>query len=77
MFLPPKYWKTASFPILNERSGASNGVFPLVALSAGAVEYADCTSDIYQPHIPKEVKIGYCLERVEQYVPAPLRYFKC
>ena len=31
----------------------------------------------YQPHTPKEVKIGYCLERVEQYVPAPLRCFKC
>ena len=30
-----------------------------------------------QPHIPKEVKIGYCVERVKQYVPAPLRYFKC
>ena len=26
---------------------------------------------------PKEMKIGYCLERVEQYVPAPLRCFKC
>ena len=26
---------------------------------------------------PKEVNIGYCLERVEQYVPAPLRCFKC
>ena len=30
-----------------------------------------------QPHTPKEVKIGYCLERVEQYVSAPLRCFKC
>ena len=30
-----------------------------------------------QPHTPKEVKIGYCLERVEQYIPAPLRCFKC
>ena len=27
--------------------------------------------------IPKLVKIGYCLERVKQYVPAPVRYFKC
>ena len=27
--------------------------------------------------IPKEVKIRYCLERVEQYIPAPLRCFKC
>ena len=26
---------------------------------------------------PNEVKIGYCLERLEQYVPAPLRCFKC
>ena len=26
---------------------------------------------------PKEVKIGYCLERVELYVIAPLRCFKC
>ena len=25
----------------------------------------------------KEVKIGYCLQRVEQYVPAPLGCFKC
>ena len=30
-----------------------------------------------QPHIPKEVKIGYCVEMVEQYVPAPQRCFKC
>ena len=30
-----------------------------------------------QPHSPKEVKIGYCLERIEQHVPAPLRCFKC
>ena len=30
-----------------------------------------------QPSTPKEMKIGYCLERVEQYIPAPLRCFKC
>ena len=30
-----------------------------------------------KPQTPKEVKIGYCLERVEQHVPAPLRCFKC
>ena len=30
-----------------------------------------------KPRTPIEVKIGYCLERVEQYVPAPLRCFKC
>ena len=30
-----------------------------------------------KPQTPKEVKIGYCLERVEQYVPASLRCFKC
>ena len=30
-----------------------------------------------KPRTPKVVKIGYCFERVEQYVPAPLRYFKC
>ena len=30
-----------------------------------------------KPQTPKEVKISYCLERVEQYVPAPLRCFKC
>ena len=29
-----------------------------------------------KPQTLKEVKIGYCLERVEQYVPAPLRCFK-
>ena len=29
-----------------------------------------------QPHTPNKVKIGYCFERVEQYVPAPLRCFK-
>ena len=28
-------------------------------------------------HTPDEVKISYCLERVEQYIPAPLRCFKC
>ena len=26
---------------------------------------------------PKELKIGYCLERVELYIPTPLRRFKC
>ena len=30
-----------------------------------------------KPQTPKEVKISYCLERVEQYVPAYLRCFKC
>ena len=29
------------------------------------------------PRTPKEVKIGYFLERIEQYIPAPLRCFKC
>ena len=30
-----------------------------------------------KPQTPKEVKIGYCLERVEQYVTVALRCFKC
>ena len=30
-----------------------------------------------KPRTPKEVKISYCLERVEQFVPALLRCFKC
>ena len=30
-----------------------------------------------RPQTPKEVKIGYCLEIVEQYVPASLSCFKC
>ena len=30
-----------------------------------------------KPQTPKQVKIGYCLERVEQYIPAPLGCFKC
>ena len=30
-----------------------------------------------QLHTPKEVKINYCLERVEMYVPTLLRCFKC
>ena len=30
-----------------------------------------------KPHTPNKVKIGYCLERVEHYVPAPLTCFKC
>ena len=30
-----------------------------------------------KPRTPIEVKIDYCLERIEQYVPAPLRCFKC
>ena len=29
------------------------------------------------PHTSKEVKISYCLERVEQYIPVSLRCFKC
>ena len=30
-----------------------------------------------KPRTPNEVKIGYCIEGVEQYVPVPLRCFKC
>ena len=30
-----------------------------------------------QPHIPQGIKIGYCLEKVEKYVPTLLRCFKC
>ena len=26
---------------------------------------------------PKEGKISYCLDSVQQYIPAPLRWFKC
>ena len=28
-----------------------------------------------KPTIPKEVKIGYCLERVQRYIPVPLKCF--
>ena len=27
--------------------------------------------------IPKEAKLWYCLKKVEQYIPAPLKCFKC
>ena len=30
-----------------------------------------------KPSIPKEIRIGYTIERVEQYIPAPLQCFKC
>ena len=30
-----------------------------------------------KPSIPKEIRIGYTIERVEQYIPAPVRCFKC
>ena len=30
-----------------------------------------------KPSIPKEIRIGYTIERVELYIPAPLRCFKC
>ena len=30
-----------------------------------------------KPSMPKEIRIGYTIERVEQYIPAPLRCFKC
>ena len=30
-----------------------------------------------KPSIPKEIRIGYIIKRVEQYIPAPLRCFKC
>ena len=30
-----------------------------------------------QPHITKEVKISYCFDRVEEYVPPTLSCFKC
>ena len=30
-----------------------------------------------KPLIPKEIRIGYTIERVEQYIPVPLRCFKC
>lgn len=29
------------------------------------------------PTIPKEIKIGYLIEKVDQYIPIPLRCFKC
>ena len=29
------------------------------------------------PTIPKEIKIGYINEKIEQYIPNPLRCFKC
>ena len=31
---------------------------------------------LHSDHISKEVKIGFCVERVEKYVPAPFRCFK-
>ena len=30
-----------------------------------------------KPSIPKEIRIGCTIERVEQYIQAPLRCFKC
>ena len=30
-----------------------------------------------KPSIPKEIRIGYTIKRVEQYIPAPLQCFKC
>ena len=30
-----------------------------------------------KPSIPKEIRIGYTIERVKQKIPAPLRCFKC
>ena len=30
-----------------------------------------------KPSIPKEIRIGYTIERVEQYIQAPMRCFKC
>ena len=30
-----------------------------------------------KPSIPKEIRIGFTIERVEQYIPTPLRCFKC
>ena len=30
-----------------------------------------------KPSIPKEIRIGYTIERVEQYIPAPLQFFRC
>ena len=30
-----------------------------------------------QPTIPEEIKVGYTMERVEQFIPNPLRCYKC
>ena len=30
-----------------------------------------------KPSIPKEIRTGYTIERVEQYIPASLRCYKC
>ena len=30
-----------------------------------------------KPSIPEDIRNGYTIERVEQYIPAPLQYFKC
>ena len=30
-----------------------------------------------KPSIAKEIRNGYTIERVEQYIPAPLQCFKC
>ena len=30
-----------------------------------------------KPEMPKEIRIGYMIERVEQFIPAPLQCFRC
>ena len=30
-----------------------------------------------KPEIPKEIRIGYTIEKVEQFIPASLWYFRC
>ena len=36
-----------------------------------------CILTFEKPSIPKEIRIGYTIERVEQYIPAPLWCLKC
>ena len=36
-----------------------------------------CIKTSYLPTVPPKIKIGYTMERIEQFIPNPLRCYKC
>ena len=54
-----------------EKQGVTNIRRVSIKKSSEKVETNTYILTFNQPQIPKVVKIGYCLERVEQYVSAP------
>ena len=41
------------------------------------IETSTYAMTINRPTIPEKIKVGYTMERVEQFIPNPLRCYKC